>query len=238
LYDRYKKPLTSIALLIDENSNWRPSHYEHRLWGCQLRFDFVAIKLLDYELQRAPLLESINPFALVILAHLDALKTKDNEQQRFVAKFNLTRRLYEKGWDKRAIFNLFTFIDYVMALPEPLEIKYSQALEQLEKERKMRYITSIERIGIKKGLEKGLEQGLEQGWERGLVQGREEGLEQGLEQGEKIVLLHLLERKFGTIPEHYRTQLEQANTKLLLAWAENLIVANSFEEVFKDLIKV
>jgi hypothetical protein len=43
LYDRYKKPLTSIALLIDENSNWRPSRYEHRLWGCQQRF---AAKLI------------------------------------------------------------------------------------------------------------------------------------------------------------------------------------------------
>jgi hypothetical protein len=127
-----------------------------------------------------------------------------------IAKFNLTRRLYEKGWDKTAIFNLFTFIDYVMALPEPFEIKYSQALEKLEKERKMTYITSIERIGIKKGLE----------------------------QGEKIVLLHLLERKFGTIPEYYRTQIEQANSKLLLVWAENLIIANSFEEVFKTTIEV
>jgi hypothetical protein len=136
----------------------------------------------------------------------------------FCSQAYLTRRLYVKGWAKVQRLNLYRFIDYVMALSEPFELKYMQAVEQLEEEKKMPYITSAERIGIKKGLEK--------------------GLEQGLEQGEKIVLLRLLHRKFGTIPEHYRTQVEQANAATLLIWAENLIEAHSVEEIFKDRVEI
>jgi hypothetical protein len=70
------------------------------------------------------------------------------------------------------------------------------------------------------------------------VQGREEGLEQGLEQSEKAVLFRQLHRKFGTIPEHYRKQVEQANAATLLIWAENLIEAHSIEEIFRDRAEI
>src|SRR3990167_7144595 len=117
LSDRYHKPVVSIAILADDKLTWRPSSYAYQLWGCQLNFHFVPIKLLDYENQRESLVVSSNPFAIVILAHLAALKTKRNEKDRYTAKLGLTRSLYDKGWDKKAILDLYTFIDWVMALP-------------------------------------------------------------------------------------------------------------------------
>src|SRR3990167_9691226 len=184
LFDRYRKPIVSLAVLADDQPSWRPPDYEHELWGCQLLFRFVKVKLLDYAAQQTELMTSNNPFAVVILAHISALKTKRNEQGRFVSKLALTRSLYDKGWDKAAILNLYTFIDWVMALSETFELQYIQEVERFEEEKQMRYITSAERIGIQKGIQ------------------------QGIQQGEQAMLLRLLQRKFGSIPANYQQRIE------------------------------
>ncbi|MEW6218894.1 MAG: hypothetical protein AB1634_05075 [Thermodesulfobacteriota bacterium] len=44
----------------------------------------------------------------------------------------------------------------------------------------MPYVSSVERIGMKRGLEQGLAKGLEQGLERGLERGRQEGRREAL----------------------------------------------------------
>ena len=51
--------------------------------------------------------------------------------------------------------NLYAFIDWLLVLPEALETAFLEDIEQLEEETKMRYVTSAERIGIRKGIELG-----------------------------------------------------------------------------------
>ncbi|HSW69244.1 MAG TPA: hypothetical protein VLI69_03665, partial [Gammaproteobacteria bacterium] len=67
--------------------------------------------------------------------------------------FALTRRLYEKGFNKEEINNIYKFIDWLIGLPNPLEIEYLEEVCELEEAKKMTYITSAERIGIEKGRE-------------------------------------------------------------------------------------
>ena len=49
-----------------------------------------------------------------------------------------------------------------MVLPEGLEHRFSAELMKDEEEKKMRYITSIERIGMQKGMQKGIQKGIQQ----------------------------------------------------------------------------
>jgi hypothetical protein len=49
LHDRYHLPVVNLAVLADERTNWRPTHLEYSLWGCQVSFDFPVVKLLDYK---------------------------------------------------------------------------------------------------------------------------------------------------------------------------------------------
>lgn len=151
IFDRYHKPVVSLAILVDDKIRWRPQCYKTDLWGCSLNFEFITVKLLDYETRQAELVASANLFAVVLLAHLAALKTKKNLSQRLAFKLSLTRSLYEKGLDKKAILNLYTFIDWVMALPKPLELAYANQIEYFEEEKQVSYITSAERFGIEKG---------------------------------------------------------------------------------------
>lgn len=162
IYDRYKRSVASLALLGDERRNWRPNRFGYQLFGCEIGFTFPVVKLLDYQQQWTVLEESRNPFAIVVMAHLKALETRDNRNQRKEWKLTLTRRLYEQGYEREDIINLFQFVDWIMSLPQILEQEFWQEVIQLEEERRMPYITSVERIGIQKGIEQGIEQSRQQ----------------------------------------------------------------------------
>jgi hypothetical protein len=78
------------------------------------------------------------------MAHLKAQATRQDRQERKEWKLAITRRLYEKGYGREDVLNLFGFIDWVMSLPEELEQEFWQEVIQLEEEQRMPYITSVE----------------------------------------------------------------------------------------------
>jgi hypothetical protein len=144
--DKYDVPVASLAILGDERSSWRPNQYQTDLWGCSVNFQFPVVKLLDYGEDWQALEASRNPFAVVVMAHLKAQETRNDGQQRKLWKFTLTRRLYEQGYERLDILNLYRFIDWLLELPEGLELEFQQQIEQFEQERQMTYISSIERM--------------------------------------------------------------------------------------------
>jgi hypothetical protein len=160
IYDRYARQVVSLAILADDQLNWRPNRFGYDLWGCEISFKFPIVKLLDFKEQRYILEQSSNPFAVVTMAYLQAIETRNKPEDRFQIKLKLTRSLYDRGFSRQQILELFRFIDWVMELPQALEDKFDNAIYEFEEVKKMQYITSIERRGIKKGLQQGLQQGL------------------------------------------------------------------------------
>jgi len=69
--------------------------------------------------------------------------------------------------------------------------------------------------------------------QQGIEQGVEQGVKQGEQQGEAIVLMRLLQRKFGGVPADYRSKIEKADPELILSWAEGVLEASSLESLFK-----
>jgi len=49
IWDRYKVPITAIAILADENKGYRPVVYSQEFMGTSLRYDFNSYKILDQE---------------------------------------------------------------------------------------------------------------------------------------------------------------------------------------------
>lgn len=65
----------------------------------------------------------------------------------------------------------------------------------------MPYVTSVERIGIRKGIQQGIRQGIEQGIQQ--------GIQQGLEQ-ERLLLLRMARKPFGqAVAEQSTPRLER-----------------------------
>ena len=166
LFDRYDRPVVSLAVLGDERPTWRPEGYG--LWGCQVQFAFPVVKLLDYQARWEALEQSRNPFAVLVMAQLKTQQTRRDPEDRMRWKLQLVKGLYQRGYTREEILELFRFIDWVMVLPEDLETRFEETLLRYEQEVHMPYITSIERKGIQQGLQQGIREGLLAGIELGL----------------------------------------------------------------------
>ncbi|MCC5638874.1 cytosolic protein [Nostoc sp. CHAB 5844] len=160
IFDRYDRSVASLAVLGDDNINWRPNQFGYELFGCTVDFQFPIIKLLDYQQRLSELEASRNPFATVVMAHLAAVQTRSNRLQRKQSKLALVRRLYEQGFEREAVVNLLAFIDWMLTLPLELEREFIREIEQLEAQQRMQYVTSFERIARMESLLEGIEVGL------------------------------------------------------------------------------
>lgn len=212
LFDRYERPLASLAVLADSRPGWRPTRYAYELFGSRIQLDFPTVKLLDYEPELESLLGQNNPFSIVTAAHLLTQRTKQDANARFDAKWRLTRLLYDRGWDKQHILNLLAVIDWMMNLPAELEQRLRYNVELLEEECNMRYVTSFERLARQEGMQ--------------------QGMQQGRQEEARLLLTKLLTRRFGSLPSELADRVGQADSELLELWIENLLDASSLAEVF------
>src|SRR4051812_4704585 len=98
---------------------------------------------------------SDNPFAVLVMAHLKTQATARQPESRLEWKLRLVKGLYERGFSREDVLELFRVIDWMMALPRELAASFDQSLQEFEEERSMPYITSVERHGIEKGIQQG-----------------------------------------------------------------------------------
>jgi len=151
IFQRYDRPVASLAVLADDSPTWRPGAFGWELFGCRHVLEYPLVKLLDYAPRLEGLLAAPNPFALVTAAHLLTRQTRGDAERRYAAKWRLARLLYERDWDRQRIIDLFAVIDWMMRLPAELETKLWQELTTLECNKTMPYVTSVERIGYQRG---------------------------------------------------------------------------------------
>jgi hypothetical protein len=169
VYDRYRKPVVSLAVLCDAEIGWRPERFGYNMWGCEVGIRFLATKLLDYRSQQEQLEAERNPFAAVVLAQLKAIETQHAPEHRWTWKVRLVKGLYERGLAVEEIRELFRLIDWMLALPDELEDEFLQEVHRFEQERSMPYITSVERLALKKGRQEGRQEGLRDGLLEGVA---------------------------------------------------------------------
>ncbi len=148
LFDKYDREVISLAVLGDDQATWRPTSYGYSRWGFESRLQFPVVKLLDYQTQWSTLEQSANPFAVIVMAHLRTVATQGNPLQRLQSKLSLVRGLYERGYGRNQILELFRLIEWMMVLPEELERNFRTELRRYEEEKRMPYITGFEREGM------------------------------------------------------------------------------------------
>jgi hypothetical protein len=160
LFDRYERQVASLAVLGDPDPHWRPDRFGYDLWGCRPGLQFPTVKLRDFAADWAALEASQNPFASVVMAHLKTQDTPRQPEERMAWKFRIVRGLYERGYTRQDILELFRVIDWMMTLPAQLDRAFHHSLQQYEGEKAMPYVTSIERYAIEQGREEGLRQAI------------------------------------------------------------------------------
>ena len=138
----------------------------------------------------------------VARAQIAALRTASDPESRYNSKTELVRNLYSAGYNQDEIREIFRLIDWMMHLRPDLDRRFKSEFVAYEKELKMPYITSVERLAKEEGLEEGLEK----------------GLAKGREQGSITLLLRMLTRRCGQLPG----DVEQAINQLSLAESQAL----------------
>jgi hypothetical protein len=188
IYDIFQRPVVSLAVLTDDSPAWRPDSFGYEQWKVRVNLTFRMVKLLDWQVRWAKLEPDTNPFAVVVMAHLKTLETRQDPEDRRAWKWTLTRMLYERNYRWEEIIDLYRFIDWIMTLPLELEQAFRQVLEEYEEAHRMQYISVIERIARQEGIEQGIEEGIEQALRKATVD--------------------VLEERFGTVSESLKTVLE------------------------------
>jgi hypothetical protein len=148
----YNREVAGLALLCDDQPDWKPTAFGYERWGCRMELTFRIAKLLDWLPRRAELETSDNPIATVVLAHLEAKQTRQDVVGRKKEKLRLAKGLLQRNWSADDVRELFRLIDWLMALPEDLDEEFKTEFFKFEEEKNVAYVTSVERSGIKKGL--------------------------------------------------------------------------------------
>lgn len=154
-FDLYQKPVLSLAILGDARLNWRPDSFGYGFAGSEVNIKFSIVKLLDYESRWSELESNLNPFAMIVMAHLKTKATTGNPEQREVWKWSLIRGLYDRELTKERIIKLFQIIDRMMTLPNPLQQSLDSKIQQFEEKRTMPLLSNMELRGLERGKEIG-----------------------------------------------------------------------------------
>ena len=194
IFDKHRRKVVSIALLIDSNRSFRPARFQTELFGCEIRFTFPVIKLMDFD--RPGIEDNDSPFAIITRVQLAKLKSEKDPDKRYSFRMDLTKELYNRNYRKEQVVRLYRFIDYVLKLPKPKALQFKKEMELFEEARTMPYISSTERIAREEGMLQGIQQGIQKGINEGIEQGRTRGQ---LEKAQEAVL-EVLEIRFTDVP--------------------------------------
>ncbi|SFU76848.1 hypothetical protein [Pseudoduganella namucuonensis] len=217
LYDRFRCPIATMAVLADPHPGWRPRFFGYESLGCSMGLHFPAVKLLDFNGRLDALLADENAFALLTAAHLATLDTRHAPAKRQAWKSRLVSLMYERHWDKQRILDWFDVLDWMMMLPEQEQHRFETEIHDLERSYQMPWENNLVRRARQEGRE----------------EGREQGREEGLLLGHRETLARLLRLRFGELSESANLRVANATHAELADWEAAILRANTLEDVFR-----
>ena len=213
IYDRHGQHPVALAILGDDKSpDWRPAAYEFQAGDTRLTYAFASVKLWDWRDRIDELEATANPFAMVVLAHLQCQLNRKDEGARFAWKRRLAKLLYDKGYQSDDFRRLFKVIDTLLQVPVELDRQLIAEMLSWDKEKQMPLISPFEI--------------------RTLEQGRQEGRQEGA----LDLAAEMLADKFGDAGRRFaETDLATADTATLKKMVKALATAATLDDL-RDLL--
>ena len=117
-------------------------------------------------------------------------------------------------------------LDWLLVLPEELEVAFRRKLTEYEEKQNMPHITSIERLSRQEGRQEGR------------VEGRVEGRAEGQMEALRTATLEFLEARFGDVPYELREELQTLTDETVLKRLPRLAaVATGLDDFHRQLRK-
>jgi hypothetical protein len=156
--NKYGVSITALAILTSDNKKFRPSPYVEEYLGTRLTYEYNIYKILDQD--EAALRACPNPFAVVILVALSAIKNKKtNDLDLKAIKHELHLELAKRNIDNAKHKAIMNFIKYYVNF----ESKEMMSIFTKEVEKLSGRTTPMgtEEYLLDKFKKEGLEQGIE-----------------------------------------------------------------------------
>ncbi|WP_437921528.1 hypothetical protein [Sphingobacterium sp. LRF_L2] len=127
--DKYRVPITAIAILADENRSYRPSMYLQEFMGTSLSYKFNSYKILDHS--ESDLRANMNPFAVVALTALQGIVYRNISDEALKAiKHDLYDEMTKRAMDKYTRQGIYDFLSrYVSFQDETLFSIFEREIE-------------------------------------------------------------------------------------------------------------
>jgi hypothetical protein len=204
---RHRCRVITFVILGDLSPSWRPGQFSSDVPPLGMSLGYLSLKLIDLEVKLELPQFRGNPVAMVVRAHLAALRTRHDLEARYTQRVALVRRLYEEGFSQKDVVFIHGLIDRLMILPRPLMIRFKQELFTIEKDKNMPYVDTLTRMSLQEGREEG-----------SLAQARESVIE-------------ALEIRFGEVSTDLRERITALdNLRTLKAQHRRAITVPSLEQ--------
>lgn len=131
ILDKYGKPVTAIAIFTDTNKKFHPGVYEYKYLGSKIIYEFNTYKIIEQD--ETALIENENPFSIVVLTVLLALKKKKlDDESLFDLKYSLAKNLLRRRISKKKIDDLLIFLQrYITFADQGYNVKFDKEIGAL-----------------------------------------------------------------------------------------------------------
>ena len=232
---RHRCRVITFVILGDLSPSWRPGQFSSDVPPLGMSLGYLSLKLIDLELKLELPRFRGNPVAMVVRAHLAALRTRHDLEARYTQRVALVRRLYEEGFSRKDVVFIHGLIDRLMILPRPLMIRFRQELFTIEKDKNMPYVDTLTRMSLQEGRQKGRKEGLQEGRQEGREEGHQEGRKEGRQEGSLVQaresVIEALEIRFGEVSSDLRERITALdNLRTLKAQHRRAITVPSLDQ--------
>lgn len=156
ILDKYGKPTTAIAIFSDDNKKFHPKEYVYEYLGTENIFRFNTYKIIEQD--ETVLAKNGNPFAVVVLTVLLALKKKKlSDENLYDLKYSLAKSLLQQNIPLEKVRYILVFLHLYVRFANPVfNIKFDKAIDVLtEKNKTMGIIEQVLERAKKEGKAEG-----------------------------------------------------------------------------------
>jgi len=156
ILDKYRKPITAIAILTDTNKNFHPDRYQYNFLGTSNTFSFNTYKILAQDEKELRISE--NPFAIVVLTVLLAIKKKQlSDDDVLGLKLEIVRNLLTHNISDKKIRALVNFLKFYVRFDNAeFHTKFEETILKITKNKKT---MGIEEMLLERAKQEGMEKG-------------------------------------------------------------------------------
>jgi len=215
IFDKYGKDIETLAVFTGKSESFKINSFENTTFQTKIKYDYRLFVVNQQD--ETVLLNSTNPFALVVLAMVYALKTESNDNLRLQYKTNLMRLMLKRKFNRNYIERILSFLANILTLPDEFETKFIDELNQQIKQKDM--VLSLENYVANVYYNKAKNEGIIEGERKGLLKGILKGKLEGKLEGEKLKSyefgIRLLEHNYSDEQITDLTGLSIAEVKIL-----------------------